>query len=334
MKSFELVSTELFPSYDVKITLKPSYRCNQKCWYCPEYDNKSRLWDDSACEAVLNKLSTLPERYKKIFLYMYGGEPTLSPHWEHLQMEISNMFPTRDIYFQTQTNMSIKPSRLESFLTEFNQIKPDNHIINICSSYHLGKQRVAEFIDKMRICQENNSLGLCHFSTEIPREQQTLDEFNAIESEFPGMCKLKFTVIPHLTTKKLPGYVHLLDDEYLVGTDKGEYMEYRYFLRKYPHLVQYLEQGWTFDVDGEQMNYADVVNKKIYKQFKFKKCTAGSKGVVIDHNLMVYHCNDDFETGINATSLHKVNLDTYLNRDVICLNCSCWDGLDFKKYEA
>ena len=54
----------------------------------------------------------------------------------------------------------------------------------------------------------------------------------------------------------------------------------------------------------------------------------------MDHNLMVYHCNDDFETGINATKLKELDLNTYLNRDAICLNCSCWDGLDFKKYEA
>lgn len=334
MKSFELIPSRAFPQYDVKITLKPSYRCNQKCWYCPEYDNKSQLWTDDSCEAVIDKLSNLPDRFKNVFIYMYGGEPTLSPHWEYIQMRLSEMYIERNVFFQTQTNMSIKPERLDKFLLNFNQLKPDTHIMDICSSYHLGKQHVDQYIDKMKICESHGSLGLCHFSTEIPRELQTLEEFNKLESAFPGMCKLKFTVIPNLTIRRLPGYTHLFDDEYLVGDDKGEYMEYRYFMRKYPHLERYLEHGWTFNVDGEEMNYTDVVNRKIYKQFKYKKCTAGSKGVVIDHNLLVYHCNDDFEMGINSTELSEVDLETYLNRDSICLNCSCWDGLDFKKYEA
>lgn len=334
MKRFELVQSDMFPRYDVKITLKPSYRCNQKCWYCPEYDNKSKMWTLEDCNRVIEKLTELPSRFERLFIYMYGGEPTLSKYWEYIQLRLSEAFADRQVYFQTQTNMSIKPDRLDNFLTEFNQQKSESHEVNICSSYHLGKQNVNDFIDKMNICETHNSMGYCFFSTEIPKEKQTIAEFNAIEARFPGMCKLKFTVIPNLTILRLPGYTHLFDDEYLVGDDKGEYIEYRYFLRKYPHLEQHLEHGWTFSVDDEHMNYADVINRKIYKQFKYKKCTAGRKGVVVDHNLLVYHCNDDFEMGINSTGITELDLHTYLNRDAICLNCSCWDGLDFKKYEA
>ncbi len=157
MKSFELIPSRAFPQYDVKITLKPSYRCNQKCWYCPEYDNKSQLWTDDSCEAVLDQLSNLPDRFKNVFIYMYGGEPTLSPHWEYIQMRLSEMYIERNVFFQTQTNMSIKPERLDKFLLNFNQLKPDTHIMDICSSYHLGKQHVDQYIEKMKICESKGS---------------------------------------------------------------------------------------------------------------------------------------------------------------------------------
>ena len=333
MKRFELIPSDEWFDYDLKITLKPCYRCNQCCWYCPEYDNKSNMWTLQQCNQVIETLQDIPEDKENVFIYFYGGEPTLSKYWEYLHFELSSRLADRNIFFQTQTNMSINKTRLEDFLKSFREKTPENHNIDICNSYHLGKQSVDSYIEKMTVCDKYDSLGLCFFSTEIPKEEQFIREFTSIADIFPDRLKLKFTVLPQLKLRYKHTYGHLFNDEYLMGTDNGEYIEYRYFMRKYPYLEEYLEESWNFNVDGVEKNYVDVINEKIYTKFKYTRCTAGSKGIVIDHNQKVYHCNDDFENNINITPLAEVDMSTYLSRDSICLNCQCWDGLDFVKYK-
>ena len=61
------------------------------------------------------------------------------------------------------------------------------------------------------------------------------------------------------------------------------------------------------------------------------KCACGLKNIVIDHNLKIYHCNDDFYNNINITDIRDLDLNTYLNKYVRCLNNACYDGLDHKK---
>lgn len=331
MKNFSIIESSNWPAYDLKITLKPCFRCNQQCWFCNEYDNSTPMWSSSDCETVIHKLSTLPEKYKKIFVYFYGGEPTLSSNWEFLHELLFEQLSDRELFIQTQTNMSIKYDRLKAFF-ELCKHKPTAHQIDICSSYHVGMQRVEDFIDKMRLCDKYKSLGLCFFSTEVGKEEQMMNDFHAITRAFPEKLKMKFTVIPKLKTRDFPEYQTLLKDEELAGEDDGQYLEFRYFTRKYPELLNYLEEEWTFDVDDKRMNYVDVKHQKIHEKFKYMHCECGTKGVVIDHTLTVYHCNDDNYQNINPTKLHDVDFSSYLSRDVICLNRRCWDGLDFNKY--
>lgn len=331
MKNFSIIKSNNWPVYDLKITLKPCFRCNQQCWFCNEYDNTTPMWSSSDCKAVINKLSNLPRKYKKIFIYFYGGEPTLTSNWEFLHELLFEHLSDRELFIQTQTNMSIKYDRLEAF---FNMCKyrPDAHQIDICSSYHIGMQKVETFIDKMRLCDKHESLGLCFFSTEVGKEEQMMRDFHAIAHEFPEKIKMKFTVIPKLKNQNFPEYESLLKDKELAGEDDGQYLEYRYFTRKYPEMLKYLEEEWTFDVDDKRMNYVDVKHRKIHEKFKYMHCECGTKGVVIDHTLTVYHCNDDNYQNINSTKLHEVDFNSYLSRDVVCLNRRCWDGLDFNKY--
>jgi organic radical activating enzyme len=332
LKKFALIQTPDWPTYDLKITLKPCFRCNHNCWFCGEYDNKTRMWTREDCDAVMQKLKTIPTNRKKIFFYFYGGEPTLSTHWEDLQYRIVDTFKDRELFIQTQTNMSLTTQRLRSFLHKISKVKQEHHTIDICSSYHLDKQPVKEFIEKMDICQEFGCLGLCFFSTELAKKEQTLAEFSSIAAKYPDKIKLRFTEVNDLVDKEKQRYKDLLDDEYLVGKDKGKSLEYRYWLREYPHLKQYFEQGWNFDVDGDTYNFSEVSGLNIHKQFKFMLCECGQKNIVIDHDLKVYHCNDDYYNRINITKLGDLNIENYLKQDVRCMNNACYDGLDFVKY--
>ena len=331
IKSFKLIKSEHWPEYDLKVTLKPCFRCNHECWFCEEYNNKTKMWTKDQCDIVIDKLKEIPKIKSKIFFYFYGGEPTLSNQWEYLNKRLVETHKDRDLFIQTQTNLSLTDKRLEKFIIEINELKRDNHKIDICSSYHLNKQSVDEFIEKLKICEEYNSLGLCFFSTELPRKEQTLSEFKKLCDHFPDKIKLRFTETAMLTNKHIPGYERYLTDDYLVGADNGKSLEYRYWLREYPQWRAYLEPGWDFDVDGEIYNFSDVSGQNIHMKFKYMKCECGIKNMVIDHNLKVYHCNDDFYNNINISNLSDVEFSTYFNKYVRCLNSACYDGLDFDK---
>ncbi len=332
IKNFELIKTEEWPDYDLKVTLKPCFKCNHKCWFCLEYNNNTKTWTKQQCDDVLEKLKTIPKNKKKIFFYFYGGEPTMSEHWEYLNFKLIEFFKDRQLYIQTQTNLSIGKKRLEKFLIEVNNIKRDNHTINICSSYHINKQRVETFIEKMHICNKYKALGLCFFSTELPEKEKTLNELYKIVEAYPDKLKMRFTETEDLVNKNIKGYEKYIKDEYLIGNDNGKSLEFRYWLKYYPELKKYFEQGWNFKVNDRVYNFSEVSGYNIHKKFKYMKCDCGIKNMVIDHDLNVFHCNDDFYNKINITKLKDLNLTTYLNNAVRCLNNHCYDGLDHKKY--
>ena len=332
INSFELIKTDEWPEYDLKVTLKPCFKCNHKCWFCNEYDNKTKTWTKEDCDLVLDKLKNIPKYKQKIFFYFYGGEPTMSKYWEYLNFKLIELFPEKELFIQTQSNMSLRIDRLENFLKKINDIKQKNHTIDICSSYHLDKQKISKFIEKMYICKKYNSLGLCFFSTELPKKEQTLKELYEIVKHFPDKLKMRFTETHNLQFLKIPGYEEYLKDKYLLGNDNGKSLEFRYWLKYYPNLKKYFEQGWNFKVNDEIYNFSEVSGYNIHKKFKFMKCDCGIKNIVIDHDLNVFHCNDDFYNKINITKLKDLNLSTYLLKAVRCLNNHCYDGLDHKKY--
>jgi len=53
------------------------------------------------------------------------------------------------------------------------------------------------------------------------------------------------------------------------------------------------------------------------------KCDCGTKNLVIDHELNIYRCNDDFKNG-------RKNVPD--SDPKVCLNKECYDGLEFTKW--
>ena len=330
IKNLKMVKSDDLFDYDLKITIKPCYKCNQMCWFCHEYDNSTAVWTKEQCDIVLDKLRTIPEDKKNIFVYIYGGEPTLCKYWEYLQHEILSILNDKRVFLQTQTNLSLKPDRLEKFLQD---VKTKNtHTVDICTSYHLNKQSVEEFADKLSICKAYDCMGVCHFSTEIEHEEQMLKEFYYLERKFPGRIKLKFTQFKKLKQLNSSIYNKLLADPYLVGDDDGEQLEFRYLMRKYPEFENYLEDSWNFDVDSEIINYAELMNRGVHYKCKFMRCKAGTKNVVFNHDLKVYRCNDYFYSEMDPIDIEQLVWSEYLKRDIICMNDICTDGLDHEKY--
>lgn len=327
INSFELIPTSLYPEFDIKITLKPSYRCNQNCWFCEEYDNDSSDWNQEQTDNVLefiNKIFKL-NTGKKFFIYLYGGEPTLSKEWERIQKSIFKNNPTEEIFIQTQTNLSINRRRLRTFLEEIREVQSAKHKIDICSSYHLKKQRKDIFLEKMNICAEYGVLGLCFFNTDFLDEDQFIEEFNYIADHHPNTVKLRFTEVGKGVEDTVEGSKYPRDQ----GGIKS--FEFRYFMNKYPHFKDFFEDGFNFNVNGSKMNFSEVSANDIHKKFRHMKCEAGTKNLVIDNNLMTYQCNDDFKNKILFTKLDELIPEELFKKLKYCLNKECYDGLEFNK---
>lgn len=324
---FELIQTEYYPEFDLKITLKPSFRCNQNCWFCEEYNNSSSDWSAEDCKLVIGKLNDILKNFrnKKVFIYFYGGEPTLSKNWEELQYDIVRNNPDNELFIQTQTNLSINRKRLGKFLEKINSIKGKKHKIDICSSYHLQKQRVEIFKEKMDICEKHGVLGLCFFNTDYLNEQQFLEEFNYIKEHHPSKLKLRFTEVGE-------GVRGTKEAQQYPATTNLKSFEYNYFIKKYPEMQEHFEEGFNFNVDGQIINFSEVSARDIHKEFRMMKCDCGIKNLVIDHNLMTYHCNDDFKNNHSSIHLSDLEVGGLFNRNKYCMNKECYDGLEFLKW--
>lgn len=231
----------LLSSFDFKIMLQCSYRCNHGCWFCNEWDNKTNLWSRDQCDLVIDKLRHVPTYKNKIYVLFYGGEPTLNEHWEYMHHRLVEIFTERELLIQTQTNLSIDSVRLNNFLTDINKEKQPHHVIDISSSYHIGKQPVEEFIEKMDILQPHVGFGSCMFGSElICKEQQTLHEFETLNNRYPGKVCYRHTVVndPSVVFNK-KGFERYkaVAAELGLNMSESQDIEYKYLKQNFPELV-------------------------------------------------------------------------------------------------
>lgn len=319
---FNLIKDSNYIKFDLKITLKPSFRCNQSCWFCTEYNNNSHMWKSKDCFDVIDALKKIIKPNMKIFFYFYGGEPTLSKFWEQLHVMIINEFYDNFLFIQTQTNLSLNIDRLRSFANSISNISGPNHKIEICSSYHPFKQDANDFVEKMKVLDLADMLGYCFFSTDLTDEKKMMTEFDIINDIFPHKLKFRFTEI----------HQNYVPQNYPIMY-KGKNTEYNYMIDKYgiDFLNKYIEDEFIFETHDNEYNFNEVLNQD-KNEFQLYKCECYTKNLVIDHNLNVYHCNDDFKNNFRIYKLEDI-CSNFISKNSFCLNKKCYDGLEFKKWK-
>lgn len=292
-----MLTNESCDSFDFKVTIKPTLKCNHQCWYCEEYDNSNhtRLEDMTS---IIEHLKLLNKN--NIWIYFYGGEPTINPYWEQLVLDCDIIASN----IQTQSNLSLKLQRLEKFCDTNYRSK-----VTISPSYHISKQPIKEFIYKCSLLEQAGMLAPIFVSTEIKRAEQFKKDFQALYDKFGDKVKVRYT-------------------EY--GNDIT--MEYNYFSPNYSDK----EEEYTFLLDNQSISYYNVRKNRIFEQFKYKRCESGSKHLVINPDGTLYNCNDYYEAGIllpyNILSDWNPNKFKSLFVDNICRVDTCVDGLEYVKY--
>ena len=116
-----------------------------------------------------------------------------------------------------------------------------------------------------------------------------------------------------------------------------DYRDYFYFSKKYPYLMNYLEQEYKFKINNSNdkvIGYDEAYNKKYHEQLYLTKCSCVAQNLVIDNNLNVYCCNDYAkpEYNINPINIKDLDFNLYFKDYVICRLKQCNDGLEFKKW--
>ncbi|RLA77000.1 MAG: hypothetical protein DRG78_18070 [Epsilonproteobacteria bacterium] len=304
-------------NYTHKITLKPSVRCDQQCWFCDEYDNNESDWSLEDSENIILKIKEMFSCDDKLFIYLYGGEPLLYKHWENLIFELLDL--DLDISIQIQTNLSISNKRLELFYSNISHV--DQPRLEFCSSYHLGKQKVNDFVEKLNTLKKFNGLGYCFFNTDVGLETQFKDEFLIVKKVIGNKLKVRFTEadptnIPNNYPKEAKEFI-------------GKNFDYLYF-KDFDYIKDSLEEEFTFSYDNSIYNFSELISKDL-NEFKLWKCDCGTQNMVIDNNLNVYYCNDDYTNNHYGIKLKDLNKDFFKLK--YCMNDVCHDGLEYRKWK-
>jgi len=322
---FELLNKSFPYDTDLKITLEPSYRCNQQCWFCTEYDNNSKDYTINDIDNIIIKLKEILNtlKIKTLFIYIYGGEPTLNINLFYMLKELDKLIFNYNFdksLIQIQSNLSISTDRLLEISRYTFNTK-----LEICSSYHVGYQSVKTFLDKLDILNNYNKLGYCFVNSDYTQEDRFIEEFNILSKKYPDKIKIRFTEV-ELNFKnkdKISKYPKM---------DKKDLFEfeYKYFSNKYTYLLNYLEDKFTFNFDDKVLNYSELVGKSL-NYFRMFKCEAGKKSIVIDHQLIVYPCTHYAKYNICSKKLEDFNINDLKSN--YCLLYRCYDGLEFKKWK-
>lgn len=111
----------------LSLIIAPTYKCNFSCPYCYEngIDNNESLTKEDKClllDYIKNYLND-NRNIKKVNIFLYGGEPTLS--WDYIKLilpEIKNMLTNLNINFCTHitTNGYLFDERKVDFLADYN----------------------------------------------------------------------------------------------------------------------------------------------------------------------------------------------------------------------
>jgi MoaA/NifB/PqqE/SkfB family radical SAM enzyme len=99
--------------------------CNLQCFYCSKHHKEEYYSYDMIGQYVVNIINKLA-KYKKIVLYLFGGEPTLYPYLLNILNDIYS-----DIYVDLQTNLIIDPQVLIKYIET-------QKISKISGSLHYG----------------------------------------------------------------------------------------------------------------------------------------------------------------------------------------------------
>lgn len=144
------------------IEVRLTSKCNYNCYYCTDLHYNKVPFVIHNVNHICELINEAYKHFNKpIYLYIYGGEPTIYPYlFEYLDGILENVNSDVDFTLDIQSNLSLKNDWWENFCKRYAN---KSQIIKICGSYHNTQTNIYTFIKKAIILKRHGMLNMLSF---------------------------------------------------------------------------------------------------------------------------------------------------------------------------
>ena len=157
------------------IEVRLTSKCNYNCYYCTDLHYNKVPFIKHNSQNMCDLINVAYKLLKKpIYIYIYGGEPTIYPHlYSYLDALVDGIDCDVDITIDIQSNLSLKLDWWKVFCEKYSAI---NHYLKICGSYHNTQTSIHDFLSKAILLKKHNMLNVVTFM--YNKQKNVLNDFN------------------------------------------------------------------------------------------------------------------------------------------------------------
>ena len=157
------------------IEVRLTSKCNYNCYYCTDLHYNKVPFVMHNVKHMCDLINAAYRILKKpIYVYIYGGEPTIYPHlYEYLDGLIEKIECDVDITIDIQSNLSLKLDWWKKFCKKYNGVK---QYLKICGSYHNTQSTIQDFLSKALLLKKYNMLNTVTFM--YNKQKNVMSDFN------------------------------------------------------------------------------------------------------------------------------------------------------------
>ena len=157
------------------IEVRLTSKCNYNCYYCTDLHYNKVPFVKHNTKNMCDLINAAYNIFKKpIYIYIYGGEPTIYPHlYSYLDALVEGIQCDVDITIDIQSNLSLKLDWWKKFCERYKSV---NHYLRICGSYHNTQTTIHDFLSKAVLLKKYGMLNVITFM--YNKQKNVLSDFN------------------------------------------------------------------------------------------------------------------------------------------------------------
>jgi len=280
-----IISTEYTNKFVIEF--KPTDNCNFSCSYCCFHDNTTKHLSDELFSNYLKVLSGMEINEKEIFLFVYGGEPTLHPKLADLIISIVNLFKDKKVNVLIQSNGLYYKQSDYIKLHEKLSIYDIDYVWSF--SFHHEHTKIFKIVNIIKYLMSIDRFEVLTYM--INKKNIKMDIRNLNIFKTLGIDVYVRTILQESAYFKKSEYSHLISST----PDETPYI-----IEKNNKLTK---------LSFENLSMGGFLNFKDYY------CTAGNNTILLSSSGKIYRC--DMDALYDKNPMYDVNISL----DAINSNC-------------
>jgi len=263
VKDFETLIANEYTNKFV-IEFKPTDNCNFNCSYCCFHDNTTKHLSNEQFDNYLKVLKQIDTKKEEIFLFVYGGEPTMHPEMSSMIVKINELYKDKKIKTLIQSNG--QRWKLEDYKKHHDIMQQHNIEYVFSFSYHSEFAKMSELLPAINYLKDNNAFDVMTYMITRKNINKHLQRIKIFKS------------------LKIPLYVRtiLQESEWFLTS------EYKDLISTEDDLFQVTDKNGTRSLSFEDLTMNGYLN------FKGYKCSSGEHSILMASNGKIYRCDMDF----------------------------------------